>query len=152
MATMLKSQGTRWLGTGALIVIAVLIVPRGLAQGGSKCKPADGYTASILPYLDSLVTRSDSVFVDMRTKLGLVQSTSQNVSLVTHKPTCAAAAVAVDSLRNTPNSGRKVYVFKLGPTRYGVSDPSAPDLMFETGARMMVIYTSVWAYLTNLMH
>jgi hypothetical protein len=121
-------------------------------RGGSRCLTARAYPDSILPWLDSLVTGNDSVAADMRAKLQLEQSTSRHVALVKDRKTCAAAALAIDSLRNTPNSGRKVYVFKLGPTRYGVADPGAPDLRFETGARMLVIYSTSWAYLKNLMH
>ncbi len=99
-----------------------------------------------------MLTRPDTEYVTDRAQFGLIQTTSRNVALVTTKSICAQAALKVDSLRNTPNSGRKVYVFRLGPTRYGVSDPDSPSLVMQSGERMMLFFTSSFAYLTGTTH
>jgi len=97
----------------------------------SQCRAADTWTAKAGPWLDSLMTRTDSLNVALRQVLNLPQVTSSQIKYVTKAQTCAQAATAVDLLANTPNSNRHVYVYQLG-TYYAVSD-AAVDRQAEPG-------------------
>ena len=137
----------RWILAGLACVAA-----RAPAQGSSTCKPADAYTAELLPYLDSLVTQTDTSYAKFRKQLQLLPTTSGNVGLVTTQAICARAAARVDSIMKTPGSGRSVYVFKLGPTRYGVSDPTSGGLPLQKGDRLLIFFTSTFRYLSGVNH
>ena len=135
-------------------VLAVLacVAARAPAQASSKCRPADAYTVELLPYLDSLVTQADSSLAGFRKQLRLVPTTSRNVGLVTTDAICAQAAAKVDAIMKTPGSGRSVYVFKLGPARYGVSDPFSGGNQLPKGDRVLLFFTSAFGYLSSVNH
>jgi hypothetical protein len=112
----------------------------------SQCRGADAWTARTGPWLDSLLTRTDSLNTSLRQKLNLAQTSSSQIKLISKAQTCAQAAQAVDLLAQTPNSGRKVWVYQIGAA-YAVSD-SAADRRVEPG-QLVDFFNSSFGYISS---
>ena len=70
-----------------------------------------------------LMTKSDSLNAAERATLALQLTTPTNVTIITTESKCVRAAFVIDSLLATPNSGRKILMFKLG-TSFGAESPT----------------------------
>jgi hypothetical protein len=70
-----------------------------------------------------LLTHTDSISAARRSVFGLQLTTPSNVAIITTERKCVRAAFVLDSLLATPNSGRKVLMFKLG-TSFGAESPT----------------------------
>lgn len=133
-----------------LVLVVLLgcgIIPlSGSVSPPSQCRPAGSFTARVGPWLDSVMTRTDSLNTSLRQKLNLALTTSSQVKLITKAQTCALAAQAVDVLAQTPNSGRNVWVYQIG-VAYAVSD-SAADRQTEPG-QLVNFFNSNWGYVSS---
>ena len=138
------------INKGLILAILAGFAARAAGQDGSHCRPADAYTAELLPYLDTLVTQPGDSYAGFRKQLQLRLTASGNVALVTTEAICAQAATKVNAVLKTPGTERRVYVFKLGPARYAVSDPT--DTPLPKGERVMLFFTNAFVYLSRVNH
>lgn len=103
----------------------------------SPCLPSDSGATTLVQYVTYLITSTDTAVVALRGSLGLNNVSVSQVSVITSGTTCTQARQAIDSLANTPNSSRRMYVVKAGSNRFFVRDPNAtagewtPALVFD---------------------
>jgi hypothetical protein len=114
---------------------------------GSSCLPADSLSAHLVDYVVEVVTGSDSTDAALRQRLGFAGVQASQVSAVTSGQACKKAADAFDQLAGTPSSGRRVYVVKVGKSRYVVRDPG--DKAGEWGS--VHVFTGTFSYVATLL-
>lgn len=108
------------------VIAGLLFATTGAAAGQtSPCLPNDAGATTLVQYVTRLIASTDSVVVALRASLGLNNISVSEVSVITSGATCTQARHAIDSLANTPNSSRRIYVVKAGSTRFFVRDPNA---------------------------
>lgn len=135
IATALLTLGCAWSAPGSA-----------RAQQAGPCRAADAFAAGTIPWLDSLMTGSDSLNASLRAKLRVTRTTSSEIALVTEQSVCTNAARAVDVAVGHVQNGRRVYVFKAR-THYMVFDPESLDTELDGGYRQHFFFTSSWTYL-----
>jgi purine nucleoside permease len=138
----------------ATITLSGLLAASAGAKNGSEqgtCRQADAYTREILPWLDSLATMPSAEFATLRRQLHLSRTSHAQVKLLTRGSACARAAQAVDSLLSAKRSARRVYLFQIG-ANFGVSAPNSPDMVVETGDRLMSFFDAQFRYLSTATH
>jgi hypothetical protein len=94
-----------------------------LSPPAGVCLAASTDTLNYQESLLRLMTRTDSITTAERANLGLQLTTPANVTIIKTESKCSRAAFVIDSLLATPNSGRKVLMFKLG-TSFGAESPT----------------------------
>ena len=75
---------------------------------------------------------------------------ASDVSLVTEAQICSKAAVGLDTLQDSVNASRVMYVFKLGDTRFGVFEvvKRTPSANFDTSGEPIWYFTNKWVFLS----
>lgn len=97
-----------------------------------NCRPANGWSANELAYLQRIVTGPDAGNAKLRTayKLPYV-TTTPAVAFVDDDATCAAAAMALESVLTDSLPHRPVYLFRIGTTRFSISDGTLVTHIFD---------------------
>ena len=109
-----------------IIAPILLLASTNIAAGQtSPCLPNDSGATTLVQYVTRLITSPDSAVVALRGSLGLNNVNVSQVSVITTGTTCTQARRAIDSVANTPNSSRRLYVVKAGSKRFFVRDPNA---------------------------
>ncbi len=116
--------------------------PRPLrAQGTSVCLPADSETDFLSDVLTTFLTRTDATKTMLRQKLNLPQLAANSISLVTDSRSCDKAIPALNAAQGLTTT-RRLYVFKLGNSRFGVIEQPVPSQPGVYGGSS----TSVWYF------
>jgi hypothetical protein len=133
------------LSTRLVLLISLMLGAAKLAQAQSACLPADSNSVHLISYLTVIVTEPRDSLIQQEAGFGGL--TANDLSLVTTGPACANAVRAFDSMANTPNSGRRVYLVKIGNKRYAVNDPTTtPGAISPT-----IVFTTKFAFLSVLL-
>lgn len=120
------------------------------AQGTSVCLPADSQTAFLSAVLTKFLTATDATNVGLRQKLDLPQVTASGISLITDTRTCDKAVPALNAAQ-AQSATRRLYVFKLGNSRFGVVEQAGaptPDV-YGGGSTSVWYFDSKWAYVST---
>lgn len=91
--------------------------------GAVQCRPGDTRTSNLITWLKKVTTGTGTHSQKDRSTYGIPSATASSVVLVTDEKTCAKAVTALNSVRNTPNRARQVYVVKVGDA-FAVEDPA----------------------------
>jgi hypothetical protein len=134
--------------TSVNVAFLLLVASSKAATGQvSPCLPNDSGATTLVRYVTRIVSSTDSAVAALRASLGLNNVNASQVTVITSGTTCTQARQAVDSLANTPNSSRRMYVVKAGSKRFFVRDPYAtagewtPALLFD----------NKWAFIKSLL-
>lgn len=117
------------------------------AAAQSRCLSADTLTVSRIVWLKAVVTRGDAPMVEMRDTLRLVSAPDSTVKLVTTSAVCAQLADSIDAYRGVSATGRVIYVYEVGSSRYAAEDPADSGLAYNNGQRAFFIFSSSCARL-----
>ena len=117
------------------------------------CLTADTNSTHYSERIGQVVSDSDSTALLPRTRLRLPQLAPSRISLVTGSRDCRNASTALDAAQGETNTSRRLYVFKLGNTRYGVIDlpafsPPTTDVTDESVS--VWFFDSKWSFLGAL--
>jgi len=138
---------------GVVLSSAACALPRPLhSQATLTCLGAASDSGFLQSILVSMVTGTDPTSVSVRQGLQLPQLAASAVTYVTDRRTCGSAASALDATQGEVVAGRRMYVFKLGNTRYAVyeEDGSAPPAgTAALGRSPMWFFDSKWKYLST---
>ena len=93
------------------------------STGRSQCRPPDEYAEALILNVKDLINTRLPGLAGLRDSVGLGGVDTSSVVLVTDRVTCAKAASVFDSLANVRDSGRLVWVVRVGTQRYVVKDP-----------------------------
>lgn len=131
-----------------LIAPVLLLGVISTAEGQiSPCLPSDSGATNLVQFVTYLISSSDSGVSTLRANLGLNNVNVSQVSVITSGTTCTQARQALDSLANTPNSGRRMYVVKAGSKRFLLRDPDAP-----AGEWIPVfVFDNKWKFIQSLL-
>lgn len=120
------------------------------AQGASGCLPANSETDFFGDVLTIFLTQADATNTMLREKLNLPQLTANSISLVTDSRTCDKAISALNAAQGQTTS-RRLYLFKLGNSRFGVIEqpiPPASDV-HGGGSTSVWYFDSKWTYVST---
>lgn len=109
-------------------ILIALVARLGFAPApvtGPTCLPADSNSTHYAERIASIVSDNDSTAQLLRTRLKLPQLSASNISLVTDSRSCSNASTALDATQGLTNATRRMYLFKLGTSRFGVVDLTA---------------------------
>jgi hypothetical protein len=121
---------TERLGAAIPLAAALLVGPLALsgtpraAGAQAACRPADSESVVVLNVARYALTSTEAGAASLRTRHGLSGVSVSMVALVTDEEVCKKAVAASDLRDQTPNSGRAVYVVKVGTNRYFVYEPA----------------------------
>ena len=136
-------------------LLLVLIARLGLAPipiTSPTCLAADSNSTHYVDRISAVVTGTDSTSQLMRTRLQLPQLSASSITLVTDSRTCTSASSALDAAQGATNASRRLYVFKLGNTRFGVVDlNNYPPTSDATDASISIwFFDNKWHYLSAM--
>ena len=105
------------------LLLGLLLLPRPWAHAAAQVAGCDTVIDYTYHYVDTLYTTivTDSA-TDGRDLLGIPLLTADQVGFVTDSTTCQQAAAAYTLAEGDSVANRRVYVFRLGSTRYLVVD------------------------------
>jgi hypothetical protein len=90
-----------------------------------RCRPTSPRSDEVLNYLQYLATSTDSSAIYDRRAIGLSTISTRKVNLLGKSATCAAAAIAVNTLMDEAGTARAVWVYQYD-RQYVVVDPEFP--------------------------
>ncbi len=95
-------------------------------QASSSCRANDQLGTALIHDLKLWVSGTDTVAVINRTVFNVPQMSPDSVSAVSNSTKCQRAALAYGRNLSPPDTptARRVYVARVGPTRYVVTDTS----------------------------
>lgn len=136
--------------TSILIAIMAKLGIAAAPVTGPTCLPADTNSTHYAERIASIVSDNDSTAQLLRTRLKLPQLTASNISLVTDSRNCGNASTALDAAQGITNATRRMYLFKLGTTRFGVVDltPLGATTDFTDAPIPIWYFDSKWNYLS----
>lgn len=136
-------RGTVMLGTTACV--SATTSPRPLTSP-NVCLPASADSSTYFEELRRIATSSDSIPALQRRVYQLELTTVNRTGRVSKEDDCRKAALVIDSVAGTPNSGRQVLMFKLG-SRYGAASPAYSTLH---DAKVIFILDGSFKYLVHV--
>lgn len=131
------------LGTAACLSATTSPGPR---SSPKACLPASADSSAYFEELQRIATSSDSIPTLQRRVYRLELTTVNRTSWVTKEDDCRKAALVIDSVAGTLNSGRQVLMFKLGAS-YGAASPAYSSLH---AAKVIFILDSSFKYLVHV--
>lgn len=116
------------------------------------CLSADESSGFYAVALGSLLSKTDSQHVALRSDLQLPQLPSSAIKLTTAAATCVKAAAAMDLAQVEVLPDRRMYVFELGTTRYAVVDvrDPTPGSTFSNAGGGVFFFDRKWKVLGAL--
>ena len=133
------------------LFVAQLALAPALAPGPT-CLTADSNSTQYVDRISSVVTNNDSTAQLLRTRLELPQLSRRTIALATDPKTCTAASSALDAAQGGTNASRRLYVFRLGDTRFGVVDLQTypPTADFSDAGSSIWFFDNKWHYLSSM--
>lgn len=108
-----------------LFLASLLLLVGTTLHAQSTCLPSDETALQFRGFVRGLVSSADTARVGLRTTLGLPAMDSTKVVLVTTDRICNKVAQGYNTVQNTPNLVRQLYVLSVG-SFYAVKDPGHP--------------------------
>jgi hypothetical protein len=132
------------------VVVGASASPPLRAQGTSVCLPADNQTVFLGAVLTKFLTGTDAMNVGLRQRLDLPQVTASSISLITDTRTCDEAVPALNAAQ-AQSATRRLYVFKLGNSRFGVVEQAGAPTpgVYGGGSTSVCYFDSKWAYVST---
>lgn len=130
----------------AYALAAAAIAPGESAAQTSTCMGPDDSTGTMLiEALRYTATGTDANSVRIRQRIGIPQLASTDIALVTDERTCQKAVSTLSTQQGNTTAGRRVYVLRVGRTRYAVFDPGGySDNVAQW--KPMWLYDSKWVF------
>jgi hypothetical protein len=88
----------------------------------SSCRTSDPTAQALVIRAKRLLGARDARTTELRTKLGITESDSSAVRLITDTRVCAKLVTGMNTAHATPNRARQLYALSLGRT-YLAMDP-----------------------------
>lgn len=132
-----------------MMILAALLTlaAHPIGSDGENCRVGNSWSQKTVGQLQWTVTGTDSSSSRLRTALQLPSvATSPAVEHVVDEAECARAAAALENRYADGLSRRPLWVFRIGSTRFGVSDGT-------TGGRgniLVHIFDTSYTYLASL--
>lgn len=99
----------------------------------NACHAENSWSIGTVTFLTRVTTSTDAGNAQLRSALDLpLATTTPPVELVTDESVCNLAVTALNSFYTDGLTHSPVYVFRIGTTRYGVSDGSWVIHVFDT--------------------
>ena len=130
---------------GATACLSATAIPPPLSPS-KVCLPASADSFAYFGELQRIATSSDSIPTLQRQVYQLKLTTVDRTRWVTKEDDCRKAALVIDSVAGTPNSGRQVLMFKLGSS-YGAASPAYSSLH---DAKIIFMLNSSFKYLVHV--
>ena len=106
----------------------------------SACHDSTSWSSQQVNFLTRIVTRTDAAYAARRASLDLpFVTTAPAVELVTDENECANAVLALNAFYGDSLSHTPVYLFRIGTTRYAISDGSDVHI-FDTNYQYKFSY------------
>lgn len=133
-----------------LFGLTVLFSAASPVYAAPTCLGPDDDSTYYSQVVTGVLSDTDSLAIGLRYELELPQLTAQEVTLVTDSLTCAKASGAMDASQGITDVNRRMYVFKLGSTRFAVIQPppSPPAGVFSTAPTLVRYFDSKWNWLS----
>lgn len=135
-----------------LFVMAALATAGGQplgAQGTSVCLAADNQTAFLGVVLSKFLSGTDAANTSLRQKMNMPQVAANSISLVTDSRTCDKAIPAINTAQGQTQT-RRLYVYKLGNSRFGVIEQADSPVAGTNGGGSTTVwyFDNKWNYIS----
>jgi len=105
-------------------VAAFVLVLAPTLSSQSGCRAPDDTSARIVNYVTFLLTDTSRASARARDSLGIATAQLIQITPVTDSRTCSKIVAFFDHFEGVTRSGRRVYAYSIGPTRFVAQDPN----------------------------
>lgn len=122
----------------------------GVAQPMMTCRLLDDSTGTMLVQaITHMASGSDANSRRTRQRLGVPQLAAGDIALVTDEQTCRKAVTARNATQGVSTTGRRVYLVKVGRTRFAVLDPADDPTTATSTWKMVWFYDTKWVFIST---